>query len=56
LDEKKQKEFYKTTFNTVAKGYEHNSMQFFSDTANRIPSYLNLTGNEYFVYGGEEVK
>ncbi len=43
------KQMYKTTFNSVANGYEHEAMRFFSDTADKIPSFLNLKGDEHIL-------
>lgn len=46
MNEQELKEFFKSTFNTVAGGYDHPAMSFFPESAKHISSYLNLTGNE----------
>ncbi|MBU0728763.1 MAG: methyltransferase domain-containing protein [Proteobacteria bacterium] len=47
MDEKELKEFYKKTFNTVATGYDSSAMRFFTESAGKIPSHLNLKGDEH---------
>lgn len=47
MEEKELKEFFKGTFNTVAGGYDHSAMRFFPDSAERLPSYLDLSGDEH---------
>ncbi len=46
MDKNKLKAFFKNTFNSVAGGYDHPSMRFFQDSAQRFVSYLNLRGDE----------
>jgi ubiquinone/menaquinone biosynthesis C-methylase UbiE len=41
------KELIKSTFNTVSDGYGHSAMQLFSESAQQIPRYLNLRGDEH---------
>ena len=40
------KELFKTTFNTVAEGYDGASMRFFPQSAAHLPEFLDLNGNE----------
>ncbi|MCI5144792.1 MAG: methyltransferase domain-containing protein [Candidatus Electrothrix sp. AR3] len=47
MDEQEIKELFKNTFNTVADGYDHPAIRFFSESAKNISSYLNLEGNEH---------
>ncbi len=46
MDEQELKEFFRNTFNTVADGYDSSPMRFFSESAERISTYLNLCGKE----------
>ena len=47
MDEQELKEFFKSTFNTVAEGYDNSAMRFFPDSAKYISSYLGLKGHEH---------
>ena len=47
MDDQELKEFFKSTFNTVADGYDRAALSFFPDSAKHISSYLNLCGNEH---------
>ncbi len=46
MDEQELKDFFKSTFNTVADGYDNSAMRFFPESARHISSYLNLNGDE----------
>ncbi len=47
MNEQELKEFYKKTFNSVAEGYDSEAMRYFPESASRIPSLLELKGNEH---------
>ncbi|MBU1168604.1 MAG: methyltransferase domain-containing protein [Proteobacteria bacterium] len=47
MDHQKMKEFFKGTFNAIATGYDNPAMRFFSESADRVSSYLDLKGNEH---------
>lgn len=47
MDQTELKAMYKNTFNTVSDGYGHSSMRVFSESARRVPAYLNLNGREH---------
>ncbi len=44
---KEYKQFVKKTFDTVAGGYEHSAMRYFSESAVEVASGLNLNGTEH---------
>lgn len=46
MDKKKLKEMFKSTFDTVADGYDHSAMSFFPESAEQICTLLELTGDE----------
>lgn len=47
MDHTQLKDFFKKTFNTVSGGYGHSAMRFFTESAEHVPSYLNLKGDEH---------
>ena len=49
MDQQKTKALYRSTFNTVADGYDNPTMRFFPESAQRISSYLNLNGSEHIL-------
>lgn len=46
MDGSELKKLFKTTFNTVAEGYDGAAMRFFSQSAEHLPAILDLNGNE----------
>jgi ubiquinone/menaquinone biosynthesis C-methylase UbiE len=46
MDGRELKELFKSTFNTVAEGYDSAAMRFFSQSAEQLPAFLDLNGNE----------
>jgi ubiquinone/menaquinone biosynthesis C-methylase UbiE len=46
MDGSDLKELFKSTFNTVAGGYDSAAMRFFSQSAEQLPALLGLNGNE----------
>lgn len=49
MDHSDLKESYKKTFNAVSDGYGHSAMRFFSEAPKKIPSFLNLRGDEHVI-------
>lgn len=49
MNPKKMKDFFKGTFNTIATGYDNSAMRFFSESADRVSSYLHLNGCEHIL-------
>ena len=47
LENSALKELFKTTFNTVAEGYDGAAMRFFSQSAEHLPEFLDLSGKEH---------
>jgi len=47
MDKKTAKTLIRDTFNTVADGYDHPALRFFSDSAGRLASLMGLRGNEH---------
>lgn len=47
MNEQEFKEFFKSTFNTVADGYDSLAMSFFQESAQHISSFLNMNGDEH---------
>lgn len=43
------KELYKQTFNTVSAGYGRSAMRFFTESAELVPTYLQLNGDEHVI-------
>lgn len=46
MEHEKRKEFIRQVFNTVCHGYGEGSLRFFDNAARKLPSLLNLQGNE----------
>jgi ubiquinone/menaquinone biosynthesis C-methylase UbiE len=44
-----RKDIFKLTFNAIARGYDNKAMQFFQKSAERIPAYLKLNGDEHIL-------
>jgi ubiquinone/menaquinone biosynthesis C-methylase UbiE len=49
LEHSALKELFRTTFNSVAQGYDGEAMRFFSQSAERLPEFLDLSGNEHIL-------
>ncbi len=47
MNEQDLKEFFKSTFNAVADGYDRDALRFFPESAKHISSYLDLRGHEH---------
>lgn len=46
LENSALKELFKSTFNTVAEGYDGSAMRFFAQSAEHLPAFLELKGDE----------
>lgn len=49
INEHQLKKLFKSTFDTVAEGYDNAAMRFFPESAQHISTYLQLNGNEHIL-------